>query len=414
MPDTTHKTALEKHFRQLADEEIERLASSHAHELHPEAIDILKEEIKRRGFSDELSAAIDRQTKGQPQVTTEQEERAKSRYYRTIGRWSLTASVGTIPLFLLGPNLPKAIWGVILAIVFWPANLVFFLLGPANIGVGPEAYGYGLAYLAFYYLAAIPLNGIGWGIIGFLQLLARDVLHDGFRPHSKKVITAAILLGLTVGGVAVRIPTVLHPLPRISSAMSTCRNIQTCFVAHLADPDNELPREINSWSELVNFLSPSGYCGLEEKAEDLRLTFISYKALRRPGDQGKTVIGYVLYFAIYKPPEGLADKYIEVTMDRVQRLTKEECSAFPKIRDALALYAETSEDGRFPHEINDLTTLVSICNNNDANLSNPEVGLLIRFVSYEETGSSWGSNYVLRLGADSPHSYPRVREIRPF
>ena len=413
MPDTTHKTALEKHFRQLADEEIERLASSHAHEFRPDAIDILKEEIKRRGLPDQLITAVDRQTKGKLQETAEQGDRPESRYYRTTARWFLTASLGTIPLIFLGPNLPKEIWRVILVIVFWPANLGFLLLGPPNIGVGPEAYGYGLAYLAFYYLASIPLNGIGWCMIGFLKVLAGDLLQDGFRSHWKKVITTVILLTLAVGGIAVRTHTVMNPLPPMRRVMATCRNIQACFADHLSDPDNELPREINSWSELIDFFGPN-HCPLNEKAEDNRLSFISYKALKKPGDYHGVVIGFVFYFSIYKPPEGLTYKYIEVTMDRVQQLTEEEFSAFPKIRNALARYAETSKDGRFPREINDLTTLVSICNDNGANLSKPEVALLVGFESYEETGGRWGSDYVLRLKANSPHSYLGPQEIRPF
>jgi hypothetical protein len=415
MSETIHKTALEGHFRQLTDEKIERLASSNAHELRSEAIDILKEEIKRRGLPDELIAAIDRQTRAKLEATAEQGDRPKSKYFRTTMRWFLTASVGTIPLFGGGQYLPEVFWNLIVTPVFWPANLVFFLLGPVNIGVGPEAYGHGLALRAFYFLTAIPLNGIGWGIIGFLQLLARDVLHDGFRPHWRKVITAAILLSLIVGGVALRIPTVLNPLPPMRSAISTCMNIQACFANHLADPDNELPREINSWSELVNFFGPSN-CPLEEKAEDHRLTFISYKALKIPGNYHEMVSGFALYFSIYKPPEGLTHKYIEVTMDGVRRLTQEEYSAFRKIRDALARYARISEDERFPHEIKDWKTLVSICNNNGANLSKPEVALLSGFVSYEEKAHSWGSNYVLRLEVHSPHSFPETetKEIRPF
>lgn len=55
------------------------------------------------------------------------------KYFLTTMRWFLVASVGTIPLVLLGHYLPKELWGLIRTIFFWPANLLMFLLGPFNI-----------------------------------------------------------------------------------------------------------------------------------------------------------------------------------------------------------------------------------------------------------------------------------------
>ena len=55
---------LRTHYQQLPDEDIERLANYEAGDLSTEAVGILKEEIKRRGLSDEFNVAADIQTKG--------------------------------------------------------------------------------------------------------------------------------------------------------------------------------------------------------------------------------------------------------------------------------------------------------------------------------------------------------------
>ena len=171
------------------------------------------------------------------------------------------------------------------------------------------------------------------------------------------------------------------------------------------------PRQINSWSELVNFLHTCCSAGLSKKAEDSRLRFISYKTLKGPG-KGKYNFGFVCYFSIYKPPEKYVLKFIEVTLYGVQQLTQEEYDAFPQIRDALMHYAEMSGEGRFPDEINDWPTLVSICNRNGANLLQTKIDQVIRFVSYEEKSGPDGSYYILRLETRIP--YRETKEIRPF
>jgi tetratricopeptide (TPR) repeat protein len=59
-----NKEALREHYQRLADADIERLANYEAGDLRPEALDVLKEEIKRRGLSGELDTAVDVQVKG--------------------------------------------------------------------------------------------------------------------------------------------------------------------------------------------------------------------------------------------------------------------------------------------------------------------------------------------------------------
>lgn len=75
-------------------------------------------------------------------------------------------------------------------------------------------------------------------------------------------------------------------------------------------------------------------------------------------------------------------------------------------------YAEMSEEGRFPKEINDLPTLVSICNRNGANLLQTKIDQVVRFVSYEEKSDPDGNYYILRLETRMP--YQKTKEIRPF
>ena len=63
--------ALRSHYQKLADEDIERLANYEADQLFPEALTILKEEIIRRGLSDEFLTAADIQVRGIPEYETE-------------------------------------------------------------------------------------------------------------------------------------------------------------------------------------------------------------------------------------------------------------------------------------------------------------------------------------------------------
>lgn len=56
--------ALRKYYGRLPDAEIARLSNCEAKELLPEALPVLKEEIKRRRLSDDLNVAIDIQLRG--------------------------------------------------------------------------------------------------------------------------------------------------------------------------------------------------------------------------------------------------------------------------------------------------------------------------------------------------------------
>jgi hypothetical protein len=58
------KERLREHYRRVSDADIERLANYEAAGLRPEALDILREEIKRRGLSGEFNKAVDIQLKG--------------------------------------------------------------------------------------------------------------------------------------------------------------------------------------------------------------------------------------------------------------------------------------------------------------------------------------------------------------
>lgn len=60
----SNEERLREHYRKLHDEDIERLANYEAGELSPEALAILKEEIKRRALSDEFQTAADIQMRG--------------------------------------------------------------------------------------------------------------------------------------------------------------------------------------------------------------------------------------------------------------------------------------------------------------------------------------------------------------
>ena len=190
-------------------------------------------------------------------------------------------------------------------------------------------------------------------------------------------------------------------------------NIQTGFTSYAADPEVQgFPQQISSWSELVDFLDTCCSFGLSEKEINHRLTFISYKALKGPDTKARWNFGYVIYFSIYKQPDKYAQPFIEVTSYAVQQLTQEEYSVFPKIRDALMQFAEMSGDGRFPHQINDWSTLVSICNENGANIKQTNAERNIRFVSYEKKSDSGANYYILRLESLSP--YRELKEIRPY
>jgi hypothetical protein len=59
-----NKERLREHYEILPDEDIERLANYEADELSPEAQDVLRQEIKRRGLSDEFNVAADIQIRG--------------------------------------------------------------------------------------------------------------------------------------------------------------------------------------------------------------------------------------------------------------------------------------------------------------------------------------------------------------
>ena len=63
-----NEDALRKHYQQLPDEDIEHLAKYEANDLVPEAQNILKEEIRRRGLSDELYNLADVKSKVDPEV----------------------------------------------------------------------------------------------------------------------------------------------------------------------------------------------------------------------------------------------------------------------------------------------------------------------------------------------------------
>jgi hypothetical protein len=59
-----NKEQLRVHYQKLYDEDIERLANYEADQLNPEALAVLKEEIKRRGLSIEFQTAVDIQVRG--------------------------------------------------------------------------------------------------------------------------------------------------------------------------------------------------------------------------------------------------------------------------------------------------------------------------------------------------------------
>lgn len=79
-----NRESLRKHYQILADEDIERLANYGPGDLVTEALDVLKEEIKRRGLSVELETAADIQAK---EISAEAEAdppHLKSLYYRYV------------------------------------------------------------------------------------------------------------------------------------------------------------------------------------------------------------------------------------------------------------------------------------------------------------------------------------------
>jgi hypothetical protein len=55
---------LREHYQRLSDWDIERLANYEAGDLRPEALDILREEIRKRGLSGEFNKTVDIQLKG--------------------------------------------------------------------------------------------------------------------------------------------------------------------------------------------------------------------------------------------------------------------------------------------------------------------------------------------------------------
>jgi len=58
------REALRQHYERLPDEDIERLAYYEANDLTPEAVDILKNEIKRRGLSNSYETAVETHVAG--------------------------------------------------------------------------------------------------------------------------------------------------------------------------------------------------------------------------------------------------------------------------------------------------------------------------------------------------------------
>ncbi len=59
-----NKERLRERYQKLYDEDIERLANYEAEGLNPEALAVLKEEIKRRGLSNEFQSTVDIQVRG--------------------------------------------------------------------------------------------------------------------------------------------------------------------------------------------------------------------------------------------------------------------------------------------------------------------------------------------------------------
>ena len=57
------RESLKKHYQQISNKEIEQFARSKSNTLNPDAIDIIKEEIRNRDLSDDLIATIDLQAK---------------------------------------------------------------------------------------------------------------------------------------------------------------------------------------------------------------------------------------------------------------------------------------------------------------------------------------------------------------
>jgi len=58
------REALRKHYEILSDEDIERLAYYEAKDLSPEAVEILRNEIKNRGLSDSFDEAVETHVAG--------------------------------------------------------------------------------------------------------------------------------------------------------------------------------------------------------------------------------------------------------------------------------------------------------------------------------------------------------------
>ena len=56
------RESLKKLYRQISDKKIEQFARSKSNTLHPDAIDTIKEEIRKRNLSNDLIAAIDLRT----------------------------------------------------------------------------------------------------------------------------------------------------------------------------------------------------------------------------------------------------------------------------------------------------------------------------------------------------------------
>lgn len=57
------RESIKKRYQNISDKEFEQFLRSKSNTLHPDAIDIIKEEIRKRNLSDDLIAAIDLQAK---------------------------------------------------------------------------------------------------------------------------------------------------------------------------------------------------------------------------------------------------------------------------------------------------------------------------------------------------------------
>ena len=72
--------SLREHYKKLPNEDIERLANFEADQLSPEALAVLRDEIRNRGLSDDLRTTADIQVKGVSEEEVEQLIRRVSQF----------------------------------------------------------------------------------------------------------------------------------------------------------------------------------------------------------------------------------------------------------------------------------------------------------------------------------------------